>query len=296
MIKYIIKRLLISVLVLFGVSIIIYTMVRLMPNNYVDIKFAPQLQSGAINQEDIDRFKELYGIGDNSFSGLVTGYTKWLGNLCKGDLGISSATHQYSVRDYMVTIFTMIGISLPTYFFAAIVIKVFSVNLGWFPSNGLIYASANYEDTFIGALTKFGDIVHHLVLPISVSVILSIGGLMRYTRTNTLEVLNADYIRTARAKGLSEKKVIYKHAFRNTMIPLATLLAGILPSLFGGMMITEQVFGIDGIGRLAYQALREGDIPFVMGYNMFLAILTVIGTLFSDIMYSIVDPRVKLGK
>ena len=89
MIKYIIKRLLISVLVLFGVSIIIYTMVRLMPNNYVDIKFAPQLQSGAINQEDIDRFKELYGFGDNSFSGLVTGYTKWLGNLCKGDLGIS---------------------------------------------------------------------------------------------------------------------------------------------------------------------------------------------------------------
>ena len=101
----------------------------------------------------------------------------------------------------------------------------------------LIYASANYEDTFIGALTKFGDIVHHLVLPISVSVILSIGGLMRYTRTNTLEVLNADYIRTARAKGLSEKKVIYKHAFRNTMIPLATLLAGILPSLFGLSLI-----------------------------------------------------------
>lgn len=97
-------------------------------------------------------------------------------------------------------------------------------------------------------------------------------------------------------KAYQKKKVIYKHAFRNTMIPLATLLAGILPSLFGGMMITEQVFGIDGIGRLAYQALREGDIPFVMGYNMFLAILTVIGTLFSDIMYSIVDPRIKLGK
>ena len=119
---------------------------------------------------------------------------------------------------------------------------------------------------------------------------------MRYTRTNTLEVLGADYIRTARAKGWSENKVIYTHAFRNTMIPLATLLAGILPSLFGGMMITEQVFGIDGIGRLAYQALKEGDIPFIMGYNMFLAVLTVIGTLCSDIMYSIVDPRVKLGK
>lgn len=136
----------------------------------------------------------------------------------------------------------------------------------------------------------------HLVLPIFVSVFLSIGSLMRYTRTNMLEVLNADYIRTARAKGLSENKVIYKHAFRNTMIPLVTLLAGILPSLFGGMMITEQVFGITGIGNMAYQALKEGDVPFIMTYNMFLAILTVIGTLFSDIMYSIVDPRVRLGR
>ena len=140
------------------------------------------------------------------------------------------------------------------------------------------------------------DTAHHLVLPIFCSVILSLGGLMRYTRTNMLEVLSADYIRTARAKGLSEKKVIYKHAFRNTMIPLVTLLAGILPSLFGGMMITEQVFGIPGIGNKAYTALTAGDIPFVMGYNMFLAILSVLGTLFSDLMYSVVDPRVKIGK
>ena len=335
MLKYIVKRLAISILILFGVSIIIYTMVRLMPTDYVDTKYASQLQSGTIKQEDIDRFKDLYGIGDTSFKGIAGGYVKWIGNLLKGDLGlsfkyekpvgqvitenmwisfaialvatilqfliaiplgISSATHQYSIRDYSVTVFTMIGISLPTYFFAAIVIKVFSVDLGWFPSNGLISATANYSDDLIGNLQKFGDIIHHLILPIFVSVLLSIGGLMRYTRTNMLEVLNADYIRTARAKGLSEKPVIYKHAFRNTMIPLVTMFAGILPSLFGGMMITEQVFGIDGIGRLAYQALRDGDIPFVMGYNMFLAILTIIGTLFSDIMYSVVDPRVTLGK
>lgn len=335
MFKYIVKRLLISILILIGVSLIIYTMVRLMPNDYVDRKFATQLSTGAIKEADIQHFKELYGIGDSSFRGIVGGYLKWIGNLVKGDLGtsfkyekpvaqvigenmwisfaiavvatilqfliaiplgISSATHQYSVRDYTVTVFTMIGLSLPTYFFAAIVIKLFSVDLGWLPANGLIYATKNYMDNFAGSMEKFGDIVVHLILPIFVSVILSIGGLMRYTRTNTLEVLGADYIRTARAKGLSEKTVIYKHAFRNTMIPLATLLAGILPSLFGGMMITEQVFGIDGIGRLAYQALREGDIPFVMGYNMFLAILTIIGTLLSDIMYSIVDPRVKLGK
>lgn len=335
MFKYIVKRLLISIVILIGVSLIVYTMVRLMPNDYVDNKFATQLATGAVKQEDVDRFKELYGIGDSSFKGIMGGYFKWIRNLLQGDLGnsfqydqpvakvigdnmwisfaiavvatilqfliaiplgISSATHQYSVQDYAVTVFTMIGLSLPTYFFAAIVIKVFSVELGWLPANGLLYASKDYAATFAGTMSKLGDIARHLVLPIFVSVILSIGGLMRYTRTNTLEVLNADYIRTARAKGLSEKTVVYKHAFRNTMIPLATLLAGILPSLFGGMMITEQVFGIDGIGRLAYQALKGGDIPFVMGYNMFLAVLTVIGTLFSDIMYSIVDPRVKLGK
>ena len=335
MLKYILKRLFISIFVLLGVSIIIYTLVRMMPNDYLDIKFSSQLQQGTITQEQLQMFKEQYGIGDNSFRGLLSGYFKWLGNMLKGDmgdsfkyenpvaqvigdnmwvsfaiaviatilqfaiaipLGVTSATHQYSKRDYIVTVFTMIGISLPTYFFAAIIIKIFSVELGWFPSTGLVSAAATYPKTFAGFMAKLLDMGHHLVLPIACTVILSLGGLMRYTRTNTLDVLNADYIRTARAKGLSEKQVVYKHAFRNTMIPLVTLLAGILPSLFGGMMITEEVFAIDGIGRLAYNALSSGDIPFVMGYNMFLAVLTVIGTLFSDIMYSVVDPRVKLGK
>lgn len=335
MLKYILKRLFISIFVLLGVSIIIYTLVRMMPNDYLDIKFSSQLQQGTITIDQLNEFKAQYGIGDNSFKGLVDGYFTWLTNMLKGDfgtsfkyekavsevigdnmwvsfaiaviatvlqfaiaipLGVTSATHQYSKRDYAVTIFTMIGISLPTYFFAAIIVKVFSVELGWFPSTGLISAGETYTKDFAGFMAKLLDMGHHLVLPIACTVILSLGGLMRYTRTNTLEVLNADYIRTARAKGLPEKQVIYKHAFRNTMIPLVTLLAGILPSLFGGMMITEEVFAIDGIGRLAYKALSEGDIPFVMGYNMFLAVLTVIGTLFSDIMYSVVDPRVKLGK
>lgn len=335
MFKYIVKRLLISILVLFGVSVIIYFLVRLMPADYIDNKFSSQLQSGAISREDVDAFKEMYGLLDKSFLGLVKGYFNWLSNMLRGNLGlsfkyelpvatviannmwisftialiatvlqfliaiplgISSATHQYSIRDYAVTVFTMIGISLPTYFFGAIVIKYFAVDLGWFPTSGLMNPSATYPDTFAGWWMRTGDMAYHLVLPIFVSVILSIGGLMRYTRTNTLEVLNADYIRTARAKGLSERKVIYKHAFRNTMIPLVTLLAGILPSLFGGMMITEKVFGIEGVGLLSYNALNAGDIPFIMGYFMFLSVLTVIGTLFSDIMYSVVDPRVKLGR
>lgn len=335
MLKYIIKRLLVSIVVLLGVSILLYVLVRMMPTDYIDNKYREQLLTGTIKQEDVDAFKKLYGLDDNSFLGIIKGYGGWLSNVLKGQLGrsfkyekpvadviaanmwtsfsialvatilqfiiaiplgISSATHQYSVRDYTVTVLTMIGISLPTYFLAAIVIKVFAVDLGWFPNSGLVDPSATYPATFAGWLAELGDKIHHLVLPIFVSVILSIGGLMRYTRTNMLEVLNADYIRTARAKGLSEKKVIYKHAFRNTLIPLVTILAGILPSLFGGMMITEQVFGINGIGRLAYNALLEGDLPFVMGYNMFLAVLTVIGTLLSDLMYSIVDPRVNLSK
>ena len=137
--------------------------------------------------------------------------------------------------------------------------------------------------------------LYHMTLPLLTVILLGIGGTMRYTRTNMLEVLNADYIRTARAKGLSEGKVIYKHAFRNTMIPIVTMLAGVLPGLFSGAIITEQIFDLPGIGNIALKATNSADIPFIMGYNMFLAFLSVVGVLLSDLMYMIVDPRVKLS-
>lgn len=207
-------------------------------------------------------------------------------------LGIKSACNQYGKLDYAATVLTMIGISFPSFFFGSLMIKIFAVDLGWFPSTG-IQSSTITADT--SAWAVFGDMAWHLVLPIFVMVVLSIGSVMRYTRTNTLEVLSADYIRTARAKGLSERSVVYKHAFRNTMIPLVTMLAGTLPGLFGGAMITENIFSIPGIGKVAYDALLEGDIPFVMGYNMFIAVLTVAGILLTDIMYAVVDPRVKLS-
>ena len=208
-------------------------------------------------------------------------------------LGIKAATHQYGAIDYGVTITSMIGISLPTFFMAALVIRLFAVQLGWFEVGGIASSSLPMDATWI---QRLGDNLWHMVLPMFVLVVLSIGSLMRYTRTNTLEALNADYVRTARAKGLPEKTVIRKHAFRNTMIPLVTLMAGILPSLFGGAMITETVFSIPGIGKLAYDALIVADVPFIMGYNVFIAVLTVVGTLLSDLMYAIVDPRVKLGR
>lgn len=328
MLKYTLKRLFLSIFILLGVSIIIYALVRWMPNDYVDTKFASQVAQGTVKPEDLVALKELYGLND----GVFEGYLKWLGNAVQGDfgksfmygkdvavvisenmwisffiaavamvlqfaisipLGISSATHQYSIRDYSVSVLAMMGISLPSFFFSAILIRIFSVQLGWFPVSGLVNSTKVFES---GSLAYYLDVLHHLILPMIVLVVLSIGGLMRHTRTNTLEVLNADYIRTARAKGLSEKTVIYKHAFRNTMIPLVTMMAGIIPSLFGGAMITEQVFAIPGIGQIAYKALVNGDVPFIMGYNMFLAVLTIIGTFLSDIMYMIVDPRVKLEK
>jgi peptide/nickel transport system permease protein len=124
---------------------------------------------------------------------------------------------------------------------------------------------------------------------------LSIGGLMRYTRTNMLEVLNADYIRTARAKGLSEKVVINKHAFRNTLIPLVSYMSYLLPSMFGGAMITEELFQIPGIGRISYQAMTIGDIPFTMFYTLFLTVLTQVSLILADIMYAVVDPRVRVN-
>ena len=349
MIKYIIKRLLLSIFILFCVSILLYILIRLIPNDYIDQKFASQLAQGTVKQEDIDNIKRLYGLfvegledANSAWQNFVcyvksyaTGYWGWLTSALKGDLGMSfnygqpvqeiiakdmwisfaisaialvlqfviaiplgikAATQQYGVMDYTTTVLVMMGIALPTFFLGALMLSLFSKTLGWFPYQGLISADTIFTDDFAGRWAQFWDKAHHLVLPIVTLVILSIGGMMRYTRTNMLEVLNADYIRTARAKGCSERTVIYKHAFRNTLIPLVTTLAGILPSLFGGAMITEEVFSIPGIGYKAYKATTVGDIPFIMGYDMFLAILTVIGTLLSDLAYALVDPRVKITK
>ena len=204
-------------------------------------------------------------------------------------LGITAATHRYSFRDYFVTVLVMIGISLPSFFFGQVLKGVFSTGLGWLPSSGL--GDATQSTTGLAYALEYGK---YLILPILTVVILSIGGRMRMTRTNMLEVLNSDYIRTARAKGLKERVVIYKHAFRNTMIPLVTSLAGLLPSLFSGAIITEQIFDLPGIGNTAYKAMIVGDVPVIMGYNMFLALLSIIGVLLADLMYAVVDPRVKL--
>ena len=185
----------------------------------------------------------------------------------------------------------LVGISLPTFFFATVLKLTYCVKLGWFDLFGLV--GRNHQQ--LSQWGKFWDIAHHLVLPVATLTVVSVGSLMRYTRTNMLEVLNADFIRTARAKGLPERAVVYRHGFRNTLIPLVTLVGGSLPGLFSGALITETLFGINGIGYTGYQAMVAGDIPFSMFFLTFLAAMTLLGNLISDILYAVVDPRVRLG-
>ena len=329
MFKYIVKRIAYSILILLGVSLIIYFLIRLMPVDFIQDKINAINQGGAtVSEETVNAMYEMYGLGDNSFGGILKGYFSWLSALARFDLGtsfvygipvaqvivehmgvsfavaliatvfefmiaiplgITAATHQYSLRDYIVTILVMIGISLPSFFFGQMLKDVLALKLGWFPPSGLIDATASYT-----GIALLGDYVRHMFIPILTIVILSIGARMRMTRTNMLEVLNSDYIRTARAKGLKESAVINKHAFRNTLIPLVTSMAGLLPSLFSGAIITEQVFDLPGIGNIALKAMNAGDLPFIMGYNMFLAVLSVLGVLLADLAYGLVDPRVKL--
>ena len=326
--KYILKRLLMSVGILIMVSFIIYVLMRCLPTSYLEtVARQKSMQPGSKSFEEwMQQLSATYGMD----KGIIPGFITWAGRAIRGDfgdswkwtvpvvekfqdsvwisfimgaisfvlelviaipLGVIAATKQYSKSDYVITVVALAGISLPTFFFASLLKLLFSVKLGWFELNGLV--GRNYAQ--LSAMGKLGDRAWHLVLPVVTLVVISVGSLMRYTRTNMLEVLNADYIRTARAKGLSESKVIYHHAFRNTLIPLVTIIGGSLPGLFSGALITETLYSIPGIGFVSYQSMVSGDIPFSMFYLTFLAILTLLGNLISDILYAVVDPRVRIA-
>ena len=326
--KYIIKRILISIVILFFVAFIIYALMRCLPASYIEnMARQKSMQPGSKSFEDwMEQLTAMY----NMDKGIFYGFFAWLGQMLRGEfgdswfytvpviekfhstiwisfwmglvamvlelilaipLGVVAATKQYSKTDYTISVLALAGISLPTFFFASLLKLLFSVKLGWFDLFGL--TGRNYEQ--LNAMGQFLDKAHHLVLPIITLVVISVGSLMRYTRTNMLEVLNADYIRTARAKGLDERTVIYHHAFRNTLIPLVTIVGGSLPGLFSGALITETLYSIPGIGYVSYQAMVGGDIPFSMFYLTFLAILTLAGNLISDILYAVVDPRVRIS-
>ena len=329
MLKFILKRLGISVIILIFATFIIYVLECSLPTSYVERtarELATKPGSTKSAQQWIDELNAQYGMD----KGIIPGYITWVGNSIRGNfgdswnwtvpvteefnstvwysfvlgliafileiiisipLGVAAARKQYSVTDYTVTVISLIGISMPTFFVATLLKLIFSVHLGWFELSGM--QGRNYA-----ALSDFGklmDLANHMVLPVITLVLVSMGSLMRYTRTNMLEVLNADYIRTARAKGLPEGKVIGRHAFRNTLIPLVTVLGSSLPGLFAGALITETLFAIRGIGYASYHSMVNGDIPFTMFYLAFASILTLLGNLVADILYAVVDPRARVN-
>ncbi len=327
--NFILRRLFLGVFIIVFGALLVYTVIRSLPTSYVET-IARQRASNPLStktyKEWLDQLNEVYGLN----KGIIPGFIDWAKNAVRGDfgdswhygvpvtrkfnevigisivvniitfflevglaipLGILAARKQYTATDYAITIFALMGISLPTFFLATVLKYVFSIKLGWFP----LYGLTGRFYTTMTPFMQFLDKGYHMVLPILTLMMLSVGGLMRYTRTNMLEVLNSDYIRTARAKGLPEKVVINKHAFRNTLIPLVTTMSGILPSMFTGSQITETMYQIPGIGYISYQAMIRGDIPFAMFYLSFLLILTQVSLLVADIMYAVVDPRIRVN-
>lgn len=325
--EFLIKRILLCILILFFVMFIVYTLMYCLPTSYIET-MARELATKPGSKSASQWLEELtaqYGFD----KGVVGGYFQWLSTALRGDfgdswqwtlpvvevfkisigysfwlglvamliqvaiaipLGVAAARKQYSATDYTVTVIALIGMSMPTFFTATLLKLVFGVHLRWFNISGM--QGRNYH--LLGPTGQFFDVCKHFVLPAATLVIVGIGSLMRYTRTNMLEVLNSDYIRTARAKGLSEKRVINHHAFRNTLIPLITILGGSLPGLFSGALITETLFAIRGIGYNSYHSMVAGDIPFTMFYLAFISILTLLGNLISDVLYAVVDPRVRV--
>lgn len=317
--QYITRRLLQMIPVIIGVSILLFTVFAMAPGDAVD-----NIQNPRISEEKKAELRRIYGLEGS----LPERYINWAKKAAQFDfgdsirhkmpvkqvintyvwnsfylsltsfifsviiavpIGVISATKQYSGFDKFFTIFALLGISVPSFFFGMLLIKVFAVDLRLFPVSGMISTGAN--------LTGFShvlDVMRHMFLPFIVLSLSSVASLMRYTRTSMLEVIRQDYIRTARSKGLREKVVIYKHGLRNALIPVITILGFYLPSLFGGAIITEQIFAWPGIGKVAIEAINGRDYPLLMGFEMLLAVLTLLGNLIADITYAIVDPRIRL--
>ena len=203
-------------------------------------------------------------------------------------LGIVAALHWRKPIDRILTLFSSIGMAIPSFFFALLLL-IFAVKTGWFPTGGL--TSYNHSEMNLGG--KILDILHHLVLPVTVLFTISLSGLQRQMRGNLLDVLQSDYVKFARAKGLSENKVVYKHALRNAINPMVTLLGFEFASLLSGAALTEYVFQYPGLGRLILEAVMKSDINLVMASLMIGTIMLVLGNLLADILLKIVDPRVE---
>ncbi|MGL5122854.1 MAG: ABC transporter permease [Fusobacteriaceae bacterium] len=322
MLKFLLRRFVHMIPVIFIISIVIFGMVKTMPGDPINAYVG---QGTEITAEKRQQLEKMLGLND----ALPIQYLKWAKRMVTGNfgesstykkpvkdvvtpfiwnsfilniggfilafiiaipIGILSAIKKYSLFDNFWTIFSLIGVCIPSFFFALVLISIFAVKLDFLPMNGMITPGKDA----IG-IDRIVDIMKHLVLPVIAVTLGSLASLVRYIRNAMLEVIKQDYIRTARSKGLSEKVVIYKHAFRNALIPIVTLIGFYIPALFGGATILETIFVWPGIGKELYSGVMSRDYNLVMALNMFFAILTLMGNLLADIGYALVDPRVKIN-
>jgi peptide/nickel transport system permease protein len=319
MTQYIIRRVLIAIPTLLVISFVIFAILSLAPGD----PLAQFALNPSIPEEVRDRIRVSLGL-DQPWP---VRYVRWLGSLAQGDWGISfntkapvidliwqrlpqtlqvvglayliavllaipigiiSAVRQYSLFDNVATFLSFVGFSVPSFFTGIVLILIFAVNLGWFP---IVYKST----IEVTDLASFGEQVRQMVLPITVLVVQQTAALTRFMRTSMLDNLSLDYVRTARAKGLNDRTVVMRHVLTNSLIPVVTLVALGIPTIFAGAIVTENLFRVNGLGALLITSINNSDTPVVMALTFIFAILTVLFNLVADILYGVLDPRVRYG-
>jgi len=324
MLRYIAKRLLFMVPLLFGITVICFTVMHLAPGSPTDLQ--TQMNPRA-SVEMKERLRSMYDLDKP----LPVQYIRWVGKLARLDLGISfstdrrpvadkilerlpitillnvlsmllifvvaiplgvvSAVRQDSLFDRVTAVIVFIGFAVPTFWLALLLMILFGIHLGWLPISGIRSLNAEY----LPPAMAFWDLIRHLILPVLLAAFGGLAGLSRYMRANMLEVIRQDFILTARAKGLSERVVIYRHALRNALLPVITILGLSVPGLIGGSVIFETIFAIPGMGQLFYMAVMARDYPVVMGILFIGAVLTLFGNLIADVFYALADPRIRVS-
>ncbi|MDD5424318.1 MAG: ABC transporter permease [Candidatus Omnitrophica bacterium] len=323
MVNYILKRLMGMVPVLIGITLITFFVIHLSPGKPTRLQAE---MSPKISLEAREKLDKLYGLDKP----VHIQYWEWVKRLMRLDLGksfvderpvsekigeripititinvlslaliflaavpigITSAVREGSAYDRISTVFVFIGFAMPTFWLALLLMSLFGVQLGWLPISGI--KSIDFED--YNLVEKIFDLIRHLALPVFVSAFAGLAGISRYMRTSMLEILNKDFVRTARAKGLPERDVIYKHALRNALLPIVTIIGLSVPGLIGGSVIFESIYAIPGMGKLFYDSVMARDYPVIMGVLFIGAVLTLIGNLIADVMYAYVDPRIRVS-
>jgi len=318
--QYIIRRLLQMIPTLIGTTFIVFVIINMAPGSPLSHMVDP-----TISEEAIERRREQLGLDQP----LIQRYGSWFYEAVQGNLGYStryrgrlvteliqsrlaptiiltfssilvsfiiavpigviSATRQYSTLDYSVVVSAIAGVSIPVFFLGIVLVWLFGFTLGWLPIGGMASAGVRHPDF----ISYAADVGRHLVLPLITLTAANTARFVRFTRSSMLEVIRQDYVRTARAKGLSEQVVIYRHALRNALLPVVTILGLSLPFLFSGAIITESVFAWPGMGTMLIESVSQRDYGLLMGINLFLAVLVILGNLLADVFYSVVDPRIR---